>query len=147
MGEGMLIYEETARVLVVQAGCLLVSQADGEPFAVLPGGHVERGETPLQALVREVREECGLGLFAASEVAVLYPRWRRGGKLDGDLVQETLHLYSGLLGGPVPEGVSRLGEPWLRWRWVPIPDLAQAQCVPLEVIPYAVQVGGVVLWR
>lgn len=39
---------------------LLVERSKGKAFFISPGGSIEPGETPKQALVRELREEFGL---------------------------------------------------------------------------------------
>lgn len=39
---------------------MVLHQHDGRSYWTLPGGGVEVGETPLQAVVREVKEETGL---------------------------------------------------------------------------------------
>jgi 8-oxo-dGTP diphosphatase len=49
---GVLFFDETGRVLLVQA-----TYRDHRD---IPGGYVDAGETPAQAAVREIREELGL---------------------------------------------------------------------------------------
>ena len=51
-----------AVAVVVRGHKLLVMarRLDGREYAVLPGGRVEPGETPAQAAVRELAEECSL---------------------------------------------------------------------------------------
>jgi 8-oxo-dGTP pyrophosphatase MutT (NUDIX family) len=61
-------------------GALLLVDQRHSPGWALPGGLLDRGETPSEGLVREVEEEVGLVLDPAVlllPVAVLAPRVRR----------------------------------------------------------------------
>lgn len=53
---GGLVVRETARELEM----LIVRPSDGSDAWVLPKGHIEPGERPEEAAVREVREEAGV---------------------------------------------------------------------------------------
>ncbi|MCA9122857.1 MAG: (deoxy)nucleoside triphosphate pyrophosphohydrolase [Planctomycetaceae bacterium] len=57
---------QIAIAIVEQEGCFLVGKRPpGKPlagYAEFPGGRVESGETPDQAVVRECREETGLSI-------------------------------------------------------------------------------------
>lgn len=59
-------YELTASVALWRGEELLLMKREAGAFGgggwFLPGGHVERGERPAEAAVREVREETGLAL-------------------------------------------------------------------------------------
>lgn len=59
--------------MIVRGGKVLVGQrrkSDRHPFKwEFPGGKVEPGETPQQALVRELSEELGVQAIAGAEIA------------------------------------------------------------------------------
>lgn len=52
MAAGALFFDEADRVLLVEPSY--------KDYLDIPGGYVERGESPLQACVREVQEELGI---------------------------------------------------------------------------------------
>ncbi len=126
----------------MRAGSVLVSAAVGEPFWILPGGHVDPGESPRQALCREWFEELGIPIQNPDPVAVLHTQWRRGGLLQGDLVHETLHLFRVHDQSLLPEGVFEGPEPALRFRWVSLDRLITEHVLPLEAIPWIVATAG-----
>ena len=71
---------EVVAALAVRDGRFLICQRPGSKkrafFWELPGGKVETGETPQQALVREIREELGaeiLDLGHYAEAVYAYP--------------------------------------------------------------------------
>jgi 8-oxo-dGTP diphosphatase len=58
----------SANVLLVRNGKVLLSRRQnkgwGDGLLCIPGGHVEKGESPTMAALRELQEECGLNLAA-----------------------------------------------------------------------------------
>ncbi len=57
-------YLAAANVLLVREGKVLLSRRQnkgwGDGMLCIPGGHVEPGETPAEAAVRELKEELGM---------------------------------------------------------------------------------------
>jgi predicted acetyltransferase/ADP-ribose pyrophosphatase YjhB (NUDIX family) len=137
--------EPRAVAVVVRGDKLLVMarRLDGREYAVLPGGGIEPGETPAEAAVRELGEECSL---------------------DGTVAR---HLFDGDHGGrpasyfllDVPDGEPVLGGPealaqseddhyqplWVTARELPLlgllPDGIE-DLVAAAVWPFRVEVAG-----
>jgi len=85
--------EQIAQVLLFdRAGRLLIYLRDANPAIPFPnhwdlfGGHLETGETPEQALLREVKEEIGI------ELKVWHP-FRRFDCMEGDAYPNIKHVY------------------------------------------------------
>ena len=56
----VLVFDPVGRVLLIR---FVVVRSDGEfCFWLTPGGEIEAGETPIEAAVRELKEELGLDL-------------------------------------------------------------------------------------
>jgi 8-oxo-dGTP pyrophosphatase MutT (NUDIX family) len=81
IGNRLLLLPAVAAVIHDRAGKLLLQEkASGEGWS-LPAGAIEPGETPQQAIVREVREETGLavsptnilGVFGGGDFRYTYP--------------------------------------------------------------------------
>jgi 8-oxo-dGTP diphosphatase len=68
-----------AAAVVIESGrVLLTRRAEGQHLAGLwefPGGKLEQGESPEQALVRECREECGIEIKVAEILDVTFHRY------------------------------------------------------------------------
>jgi 8-oxo-dGTP diphosphatase len=77
-----------------------------------PGGRLEDGESPLEAAVRETREEVGLSIGEAREVALLQFAFT-----DGYSLEATVFLSSSYSGTPVETDEAR--PFWVRRSEIP----------------------------
>jgi 8-oxo-dGTP pyrophosphatase MutT (NUDIX family) len=85
----------------VEAGRLLVVRSRNKKAFYLPGGKIEAGESPEDALRREVREELGIEVEAVSLLKrYVAPAYGEG---EGAMVDMTCFTAS-LLGVPQPAG-------------------------------------------
>jgi 8-oxo-dGTP diphosphatase len=103
---------DRAVLLIVAADRLLLihRRKAGQDYYVLPGGGVERGETPEAAAVREALEEAGLSIVLGDKVAALQ---------NGDRVEHYFRVASftgePILGGPERERQASDNEYHLVW--------------------------------
>jgi mutator protein MutT len=67
--------------------------ADGSRVLALPKGHVDPGETPIEAAVREVREETGIVAEPVVELGESRYWYRRDGRTIGKSVAFFLFTY------------------------------------------------------
>jgi 8-oxo-dGTP pyrophosphatase MutT (NUDIX family) len=85
----------------VRDGRLLVVRSRTKGAFYLPGGKLEVGETPVQALHREVREELGVGLVDV----VAHQRYLEPAYGEGPDTLVDMACFTGELDGvPVPSG-------------------------------------------
>lgn len=124
--------ETLARGVLVREGKLLVCQPKKGGRCYLPGGHVEFGETARQALVREVREELGLGAEAGAFLAVTENAFTQ----EGEPHCEVNLVFRLDIPGIEPETNPAAAEDWIAFRWVPFDaaSLRAANLLPAHLI-------------
>ncbi|MFZ2050759.1 MAG: NUDIX hydrolase [Solirubrobacteraceae bacterium] len=99
--------------------------ADGSSVLALPKGHIDEGETPLQAATREVREEAGVvvaHLADLGEVRYWYTR-------KGQRIAKAVHFF---LFGYVDGDVADHDEEVQEARWMPLQQARQELSYPGE---------------
>lgn len=101
---------------------LLTRRPEGDPLAgswELPGGKVEDGETPAEALAREWREELGVAVESAE------PWTFASGAPNGRHVTLLVYLVGALRGEPSPLGVAEV-------RWTTPVEAASLTLLPAD---------------
>jgi 8-oxo-dGTP pyrophosphatase MutT (NUDIX family) len=118
--------ETIARGVCIKDGKLLLCRAKGGKSTYLPGGHIEFGETGRAALVREVKEELGVGASAGAFLGALENSFVQNGKPHAEinLVYE-LELADGIDAGKLESQ-----EDWIEFEWRDLKELDSANLLP-----------------
>lgn len=110
-----------AACLLDDTGRLLLVRKRGTRAFMLPGGKREVGETPLQALQRELQEELGLALPSAALTPL--GRFQAPAANEPD-TQVDAHIYYARLAHPVSVAAELEELAWLERNAAPRADLA-----------------------
>ena len=115
---------KTARGIIVRNSMVLVMRAKGSIYCGLPGGHIDRGEQPIDALIREMREELGTELSYVEWLTKLDFIW------DDQQTHELTDLYM-VHTWPLHRPLQAL-ESHLAAAWVPTYAVADAGLRPKD---------------
>ena len=131
VGTDLLLVPGVAAVIHNDTGQLLLQEkASGEGWS-LPAGAIEPGETPHQAILREVREETGLKVEVQSIAGVFGGKDFRHEYPNGDRVENVVALFLcrcvGRHSGPI-DGETKSLQYFSR------------ECMPPLALPYPVAV-------
>lgn len=124
-----------AIILENDSGEFLLALRDNKSWIPFPnhwdliGGHVEEGESPEEAVVREYREELGLELKEFSF-------FREYLCLQGDVFENIKYIYHGKINIPVEELTLYEGQYVRYFRKEEIPDVKFANIIKSIVLEY-----------
>lgn len=133
---------EAAEILLSR----LAPKVTADELWTLPGGGVEHGEHPADAVVREVREETGLEVTVGPHAQVFSartPRAARGGRRF-DLHSVRI-VYAGTVPASSPEPATvEVGGSTVEARWLPLADVRSGRVptVPLVHEALDARTGG-----
>ena len=106
--------------------------ADGSRVLALPKGHVDPGETPIQAATREVREETGIVAEPVRELGESRYWYRREGRTIGKTVAFFLFNY---LEGDIADHDDEVEE--VRWLSLEEAESALSHTAEREMVTLA----------
>jgi 8-oxo-dGTP pyrophosphatase MutT (NUDIX family) len=129
--------EFSAGGVVVRDGRVVVivptrRAADGSRVLALPKGHVDPGETPIQAAEREVREETGIVAEPVAELGESRYWYRRDGRTIGKRVSFFLFEFRG---GSIEDHDDEVEE--VRWMDLKEAETALSHAAEREMVSLA----------
>jgi 8-oxo-dGTP pyrophosphatase MutT (NUDIX family) len=104
----------------------------GREYYVLPGGKIEPGETPLEACMREAREETGLEITVGPRVA----SFTNLGRVEHYFLATQ---FSGELALGFPELGYQTAQNVFELEWVPAAQVPGLPLLPEEIRPVVMQ--------
>ncbi len=118
--------EGIARAVVVRDGRVLLVQERTAGYWFFPGGHVEEGETPEEAVVRELGEELGVGAVVEGSLGQIENNY----VADGMERREVNHVFAVRIDAEDPESQ----EPDLAAGWKGVEELAHEDVRPQVLV-------------
>jgi 8-oxo-dGTP pyrophosphatase MutT (NUDIX family) len=118
-------FEVIARAIIVVDGKVLCQRNVENDEYALPGGHIEKGETVRQALIRELKEETGMPIFVGKLTYINENFFEQ----DGEEVHEIGFYFLSSVIGDIPEKIESR-EDHIDFRFIDLDDLADEKVYP-----------------
>ncbi len=118
--------EVISRGVCIVDGHLLLCHGRGHTNTYLPGGHIEKGESAMTALEREIREELGVEAHAGRFLGVVENQFEQKRRQ----IDEINLLFELEIPGLQPGAEVPVAEDWLDFRWERLESLDAANMEP-----------------
>jgi len=120
-----------AVALLIQKDSIAVMERHraGRHYFTFPGGGMDKGETPEQAVVREIEEELGIQVQVVKQVATV---WFNGNRQEYFLVEQTGGTFGTGSGEEFTSGYDETHGTY-NPMWMPILELLANPVLPEEV--------------
>ena len=82
-----------SRAIIVQEGNILLTHESISGWWLIPGGGIEEGENPIDAMIREVREEVGLEIIKDTIREFGYVHRIQKGKYEPVFIQDNYYYF------------------------------------------------------
>lgn len=128
-------HEILARGVCVQDDKILLAYFKPKEYYFLPGGHVEHGESVLNALEREIMEEISITAKAQDVALIFEHTWQNKEKL--------IHEINFIITYTIPKDskiISAIDH--LDFRWVSIEDLKTIKFLPSELTMDIIEISS-----
>ncbi len=114
--------ETIARGIAIQGNKVLLCRPKGGKRTYLPGGHIEFGESGREALIREMKEECGLDVKVTEFRGAVENKFLQKGSLHSEINL----VYNMIL----PTTQVQACEDWIEFEWISLDHLKEANLLP-----------------
>lgn len=118
--------EIISRGVCLMDGYVLLCHGRGHDSTYLPGGHIEKGESAVTALQREIKEEMGIDSCVNRFLGVVENRFKQKGRK----VDEINLLFELAIPGLAPGTDIPVAEDWLDFRWERMENIDAANVKP-----------------
>lgn len=130
-------HELIARGVTIENGAILVNRNSnaktGESYCALPGGHVDEGESCVEALRREVEEEMGATVSVGDLCFVAESVYAGRHDWDGKRQEVTLFFHAKLISElQVENGKILSPESDKNFVWLPLGEIEATNVLPLS---------------